>query len=429
MRVLVTGAYGFIGRQLVAVLQNADFEVICAVRDIEQAQRYLPHLSYIQCDFSQDTDAAIWKPRLQGIDAVVNCVGILQSNKENIQSIHAKAPIALFRACEEQGVKCVLQISAQGACSDATTLYGQTKNQADEYLARSQLNWVILKPSLVYAKGSYGGSSLFRGLAALPGFIPVVGCGKQPFQPIHIDDLTSAIVYFLKENRQLRLTLDAVGPEVVTLQQLLTVYRQWLGFAKAKIIHIPVTLIKTGAKILNFFNKSVINTTALDMLQNANMSNPKPFADAVNFIPRSFKQGLSMMPSDVQDRWHARLYFLNPLLRISIALVWILSGLIPVVATPLQQNLDLLHRVGISGNFAYFVFYSSALLDFLLGVATLLKWKIKLIGYIQLFMISAYTLIISIFLPELWLDPFGSVTKNIPLLVAIMMMIALESER
>ena len=74
MRILVTGAAGFIGRHIVAALRAAGHRVVCATRDTERTRRLFPDQESIACDFNRDVTIDAWLPRLAGIDAVVNCV-------------------------------------------------------------------------------------------------------------------------------------------------------------------------------------------------------------------------------------------------------------------------------------------------------------------------------------------------------------------
>ena len=67
--------------------------------------------------------AAHWLPRLKGIDAVVNCVGILQASlRDDADRIHADATIALFQACAAAGVKRLVHVSAVSAEAGVETL-------------------------------------------------------------------------------------------------------------------------------------------------------------------------------------------------------------------------------------------------------------------------------------------------------------------
>ena len=76
-----------------------------------------------------------------------------------------------------------------------------------------------------------------------------------------------------------------------------------------------------------------------------------------------------------------------------------------------------------------FVLYLSGGIDILLGIATLLNFRLLVTGSLQCFLIIIYTILVSFFLPEYWLHPFAPIAKNIPVLVGILIMMALESER
>src|SRR5579871_1705390 len=180
MRVLLTGANGFIGRYLLAALGTAGHAVVPAVRRPAETDRLLPAPASIAVDLNRDTAAAIWRPRLAGIDAVINCAGVLTGGGgQSIDAIHAAGPIALFTAAEEAGVRRVIQISATGTA--AQTDYARSKRAADDFLATRDLDWLVLRPSLVYAAGAHGGTALFRAFAALP-VLPLIGDGTQLFQ-------------------------------------------------------------------------------------------------------------------------------------------------------------------------------------------------------------------------------------------------------
>ncbi len=134
MHVLLTGANGFIGRHLLARLTAAGHRVVPAVRRPAEADRLLPAPpASIAVDLNRDTRVEDWLPRLAGIDAVVNCAGVLQGRRgQSIAAIHDAAPRALFAACARAGVRRVVQISAISAEAAAGTDYARTKRAAEE---------------------------------------------------------------------------------------------------------------------------------------------------------------------------------------------------------------------------------------------------------------------------------------------------------
>ncbi|MGZ5030831.1 MAG: DoxX-like family protein, partial [Methylobacter sp.] len=57
------------------------------------------------------------------------------------------------------------------------------------------------------------------------------------------------------------------------------------------------------------------------------------------------------------------------------------------------------------------------------------RWRLRLVAALQIGIMLAYMLVISFYLPEFWLHPFGPLLKNLPLLMAILMSLIIEEER
>jgi len=106
------------------------------------------------------------------------------------------------------------------------------------------------------------------------------------------------------------------------------------------------------------------------------------------------------------------------LIRITLATVWLTTGALSLGIFPVQESLNLLERVGLYGDFAQAVLYLAALMDIVFGALTLFKPS-KALWLTQAITIVGYTLIISLWLPEFWLHPFGPILKNLPILILL----------
>jgi len=175
MRVLVTGAYGLIGSAVLARLHRNGHELVASGRNVGEAQERAPYARWIVTDFNVLVRAGDWAPHLNGVDAVVNCVGILQGAAgDDIRRIQVTATAALFDGCERAGIRRVVHISAIGAEAAGPTEFARSKADAEADLAKRDLDWVILRPGLVLGPNAFGGTALLRSLAAMPGAIPLV---------------------------------------------------------------------------------------------------------------------------------------------------------------------------------------------------------------------------------------------------------------
>ena len=427
MRILLLGASGFIGRELFAALTERGHRVVAAVRDAVAAPPFASEAPIV-VDLNRDITAQAWTARLAGIDAVVNCAGVLQgSRRQSIEAIHAHAPAALFEACEKAGVRRVVQISAISADREAGTAYAITKLAADDRLRARGLDWVVLRPSLVHARGAYGGTALLRALAALPFAIPVPGDGAQRFQPIHIDDLARVVARALETDALLRQTLDPVGPEVVTLRAMLGDYRRWLGLAPAPAVAIPGALARLAARLGDVFG-ATLNSTALAQLEYGNTGDYAAFESASGIAAAGWKAALAAHPAHAQDLWHARLYFVRPLLRITLALLWFVSGFAGLFA--LRQWAPLfasgLHiPLAVAGS----ALVAACFLDIAIAVLLARRWRPRRVALAQVILISGYTAIATALWPSLWSESLGPLLKNLPILAAALALGAIEEER
>lgn len=429
MRVLLAGANGFIGRHVFAALMDAGHEVVAVVRNPALFRAHASGADVIACDFNSDVDPAVWTPRLAGIDAVVNCVGVLESTRgQNISAIHVATPLALYHACMNLGIRRVIHVSAVSADESAATDYALTKYRAEAELRALDLDWIVLRPSLVFAQDSYGGTSLMRGLAALPYYVPVVGKGEQPFRPIHAKDLSSGIVTLLGRKDIRHVTLEPAGPQVLGLAEVLLKIRAWLGFGAAQLVKVPFGLAAASARLGGWFGVTALNVTALKQLQHGNAGDPALWNDATRSHPDSMDAWLRREPAGVQDRWHARLFFLRPLARLVLAVVWIVSGVVGLTIGK-DAALALLAVLPFSESVAAKLLLATCILDIAIGLGLLFRPRTPWLGVVQLAVVLGYTFALTVSAPGVWADPLGSILKNMPFVVLILVWMAIEDER
>ena len=224
-------------------------------------------------------------------------------------------------------------VSAPGltrsADEGAATPFHRSKRRADETLLGLGIPCIVLQPSLVY--GEDGASArLFATLASLP-VIPLPGEGLQRVQPVHVDDVAAAVVAIVRDGVFDRSRVALVGPRPLALRDFLAALRAALGLGRARMMRIPEALVTLAANL----RVGLFDRDAWRMLRRGNV------ADASR-LRALLGRDLRDVPAFVDPahraaaRTVAQLGWLLPLLRLSIAAVWIVAGIVSAFLYPLD---------------------------------------------------------------------------------------------
>lgn len=420
MKVLVTGAYGFIGSAITARILSGGHEVVGVGRNIARAARQHPEVHWISLDIGKAKSAADWLPHLRGVDAVINCAGALQDGgSDDVRSVQVDGTIALFAACEQAGIRRVIHISAIGIDRETPTKFSATKLIADRDLEARDLDWVILRPSVVYGRSAYGGSALLRAAAALPGIVPAFPDTAE-LQLVHLDDVSNTVAFFLKPDAPSKLALEVAGPERLSLISVVKSFRRWLGFSEGRQVTIPRWLagfaFKLGDAVSWLGWRPPVRTTAQRELARGAVGDPAEWTRVTGTSPVSLSQALSREPASVQERWFARLYLLKPLMLGGLALFWIGTGLL-TLGPGWNLSLAIMKESGAGDALAKFAVIAGSLTDLAVGSGIAFK-KTAHIALIASIVVSlAYIVIGSAILPRLWADPLGPIVKVLPIII------------
>ena len=413
MNVLICGANGFIGRTIGDAFERAGHRVLRGVRHPVAAGE-------IGIDFTRDLDVDTWRARLSGIDVVVNAVGILiERNGQTFDSIHRRAPVALFDACRLAGVGRVVQVSALGADS-GDTRYFRSKRAADEHLRGSNLSYQIVRPALVYGQGG-ASSGLFRTLASLPLHLLPAG-GRQRLRPVHIDDVAQIVVRLASNDVQDRQTVDVVGATDVDYRGMLDTYRASMGLPPASHIGIPAWMIDAAAMLLDRVPGSTLTRDTWRMLRSGNSASAAATSALLGRSPAGIETFIGRAEA-ISARYEAAAIWRSLLLRGALAATWLWTAIVSALLYPRSASLALLSRAHLHGAMAVALLYGAALLDGVFGVATLVRPG-KGLWAAQALTIAGYTLVICATMPDLLLHPFGPVLKNIPIFAALFILFA-----
>ncbi|HSV29901.1 MAG TPA: SDR family oxidoreductase, partial [Candidatus Omnitrophota bacterium] len=365
--------------------------------------------------------------RVAGCQVVINAAGLVRGRGANtLEAVHAEGAERLFHACVRAGVPRLIHISALGASSAGITAYQRTKGRAEDALAKIKgLDWCVLRPSVVVGRGG-ASTTVLAALAALP-LPPRIGPGTWRVQPVHVDDLAALVVRLVEQDGPLPRSLDVVGPEPMTTDGLTAALRAWLGLQPRPFLLVPEALLGVAAAVGERLMDGPMNREIVTMLKGGNVSNPASVTAALGRPPRRMEEALARHPATEADRWHARLFFLRPLLRWSLGLLWVATGLLSFGLYPVADSHRMLAEVGLSGLPADAALYGAAAVDLALGALLLARWRPVAVGTAMLATMAAFSLIALGLPAEYWLHPFAPLLKNLPIAAATLVMMALEA--
>lgn len=381
----------------------------------------------VAVDFVRDVTAEAWQRPLQGVDAVVNTVGLIREHGEaTFERVHVAAARALFEACARAGIAHVVQVSALGADARAHSAYHRTKRDADAALQALVPSGWSAQPSLVFGAGGTS-ARLFLMLASLP-LVPLPGRGQAGVQPIHLDDLVAALCV-LVERTGPGGTIALVGPDAVTFRAFLVALRAALRLPPTRTVAVPWPLMRAGAWLAARLPGSLLDRDTLAMLRRGNVADAHDTAALLGHAPRAVSAFVT--PAEAPAlRTRARLAWLLPLLRASVALVWIVTGIVSLGLFPVEQSYALLERTGVPAALAPPLLVAAALLDLVLGVLVFVLHgaRRRLLWRAQIALMLFYSIVIAARLPEFWLHPYGPMLKNLPLVAVLVLLDVLEPE-
>lgn len=429
VKILLTGARGFIGGHLAEALLSDHHRLVCPVRAAPHDASDDPRAIFVPVDFASCVRPEDWLPLLDGVDVVINTVGIFREERgQSFQRIHETVPLALFKAARQRRAL-VIQFSALGADRNAQSAFHTSKRTADDGLRALGIPAFIVQPSLVYGAGG-ASAALFNRLAAWL-LLPLPGGGTQRVQPVHIADVVAGVRALLGRPTRDAVTIAFCGPDALTLRDYLATLRTGLGYcARQRIVAVPGACARLAARVADALPGSLIGPESLSMLERGNTGDATAFSVLLGGAPRPPRRFVAQRERHAY-RAAATLDNLLPLLRASVAAVWLWTAIVSLGLYPIPDSLALLQRSGVPAAYATVALYGAAGLDLLFGILTVV-WRGRSVRWLwlaQMALILAYTGIITWRLSEQWLHPFGPISKNLPMLAVLLLFYLHEDRR
>ena len=289
--ILVTGANGFVGRNLVRRLQKDGTAVRALVRNAAKAAR-LRDLGAELVD-GDISNLSSLEAAMKGCAKVIHLVGIIQEAPGvTFKGVHVDGTRNLLEAAKKEGVRHFIYQSALGSRPNAKSQYHRTKWEAEELVRASGLPFTILRPSLIYGPGDLFTTRLAETIRLSP-VLPVIGTGQSKVQPIFIDDVNECIQKISTSDSYLNEMYEIGGPEQLTYEEVTKAIAAALGI-KRPTVHMPMFFMRTMAKVAEtVLSKPPVTIDQLIMLQEDNVCSMRDIREVFGIEPVRFRDGLS----------------------------------------------------------------------------------------------------------------------------------------
>lgn len=247
MRVLVVGGTGFVGTALTIALNERGHDVTVCSRT--PADAALPaDVGTVAADV---TDFETVAPVVAGQDAVVNLVALSplltpRGGEGEHERVHLGGTENLVRAAERQGVGRFVQLSALGADPEGPTAYLRAKGRAEVVVRDSPLEWVVVRPSVVFGEG--GEFVPFTMKLTTPYVTGLPGGGATRFQPIWVEDLAPMLAAVVGDEAHTGRIYELGGPDVLTLKAVATLAHRAAG-RPLLVLPVPMVLARLALTV------------------------------------------------------------------------------------------------------------------------------------------------------------------------------------
>ena len=291
MRVLVTGASGYVGNNIVPLLIERGHEVRAQVRDMEKAKMRLGELAQ-KIEFMQgDVRNRDQMELLMGdMDAVIHLVAIaMEKGDATYEEVNYQGTINTVDAAEKAGVKRFINMSQNGADSQLPYRFLKSKGLAQEYVASSGTDWTAMRPSAIFGPQDEFFNTFARLVQLTPFVFPLIGGGDSRFQPVSVYDVAEATVRALEDDATIGQELVLGGPEILTLKEIEERIIEAMGTTRT-FVNAPVGLLRPAVTVMqNVLPGSPVSTSLLDLLAVDNTVEHNALVEHFGMEPIPFK--------------------------------------------------------------------------------------------------------------------------------------------
>jgi NADH dehydrogenase len=298
--ILVTGATGFVGAEILRRASRRGWRVRGLARNPERAEALgrLPHVELYRADVR---DRPELEEAMADVESVIHLVGIIAPTRHlSFEQAHVGGTESVLEACKSAGIRRYVHMSALGAeRGRERSEYWRTKWRAEEAVRASGLDATIMRPSLIFGPDDQFFNRLAR-VARWSPIVPLPSGGRQEFQPVWVGDVAEVFLQAARMEATPRPIYHVAGPEILKLREIVGVLAGILGKRRA-VLPVPITPLLLAAAIAEQLPSPPVTRDQLAMLTGPNVADP----ESVRALTRDFEIEHASLAQKAPD-WLAR---------------------------------------------------------------------------------------------------------------------------
>lgn len=291
MKIAIAGGTGFVGRHLTRRLLEKGHEIVLLARGKNPGKNEFEGNDNVTFVGASIAEAPQMTRAVKGCEAIYNLVGInRETGGQTYSNVHTEGTRNLTSVARQARISRFIHVSFLTARSEVECPYHISKWQSEETVKNSGLSYTIFRPGVLYGEGDQFLSHLKKSLKTTPVF-GLVGMQSKPIAPLHIDDFTRVLAAVLERPDTFGKTYAVVGPEVLTLSQIIDRVASGLNIEPHKV-PLPVFVHRVAAMAMELFMSTPLITNAQVTMLSEDLSKP---ALACDEMPPEFRPQLPFL--------------------------------------------------------------------------------------------------------------------------------------
>jgi uncharacterized protein YbjT (DUF2867 family) len=305
----VTGATGFIGRELVKNLVQMGKPVRLLIRPSPKSPN-LPRGVPIEVAVSGFGDERGLRAAMVGVDTIYHLAGVeWRGAYADLVKVDIQGTRAVLQAAVDARIDRFFMLSHLGADRASAYPVLKAKGIAEEFVRRSGIDYTIMRSAVVYGPQDGFTTGLARLLAALPFIFLMPGEGRTLVQPIWVQDLATCLTWALDDQATRNKMFELGGPEYLNLRQVLEIDLQAIGASRRLVPVAPPYLRALTVLLEGLFPSVPVSIYWLDYLAANRTCSLDTLPRYFNLLPRRMSQQVDYLKGVNWQRELARSLF------------------------------------------------------------------------------------------------------------------------